>query len=271
MKTRIITGGLMGLFFIPIFIFGGWILYSVLGLMSVFASYEMLNMVKTKTVVPKSVFVFVLAYNLLFYLVVIYSAEQGIILDVVLPLLLGLILLGSLLMVFIEDMSFDLFAKSILAMMYPVLGFVSLAIIREESLAFLGLLFVITVSTDIFAYFVGVSIGKHKLAPKISPKKSIEGSIGGLVFAVLFSILYIFLINLGNHSIDLSFWMVGLLAMLASVMAQVGDLVASKMKRTYGIKDFSQIFPGHGGIMDRFDSSLFAAMMVVALVVLELI
>lgn len=271
MKTRIVIGGLMGLFFIPVFIIGGWILYATFGLMSVIASYEIMNMVKTKTVVPRSVFVFVLGYNLLFYLAVVYGVERGIMLETILPLLLGLVLFGSVFMVFIDEMRFDLFAKAVLAILYPVLGFASLAIIREESLAFLGLLFVITVSTDVFAYFVGISIGKHKLAPKISPKKSIEGSVGGLFFAVVFSILYVWLINRGTMYIDLSLWMVGLLSMLASVMAQVGDLVASKMKRTYGIKDFSQIFPGHGGIMDRFDSSLFAAMMVVVLLALGLI
>jgi len=271
MKIRVITGMLMGLFFIPVFIIGGWILYIVLGLMSVIASYEIMNMIKTKTVVPRGVLFFTLGYNLLFYLGLVFGIERGDMVEMVLPLLLGLVLFGSILMVFIDEMSFDLFAKTILAIMYPILGFASLVIIRDQGLALIGLLFVITISTDVFAYFVGISIGKHKLAPTISPKKSIEGSIGGLFFAVAFSILYVWLINRGDIQIDLSLWMIGVIAMLASVMAQVGDLVASKMKRTYGIKDFSQIFPGHGGIMDRFDSSLFAAMMVVSVIALGLI
>ncbi len=263
MKTRVITGILMGLFFIPVFVIGSWLLYAVLGLMSVFASYEMMNMIKKGSSIPNSVFGFAAGYNLIFYLGFIYGIRSGLAFDIILPFIVGLVLVGSIFMVFVDEMKFDLFAKVVLAILYPVLGFSSLAIIRDEGLALLGLLFVITVSTDVFAYFVGINLGKHKLAPKISPKKSIEGSLGGLFFAGLFSVLYVWIINYNDIQIDVALWVIGVIAIFASLMAQVGDLVASKMKRTYGIKDFSQIFPGHGGIMDRFDSSIFAAMIFV--------
>jgi phosphatidate cytidylyltransferase len=118
---------------------------------------------------------------------------------------------------------------------------------------------------------VGIRFGKHRLAPKISPKKSEEGSLGGLFFAALFALVYVLVVNRGQVIMDIDLWLVVILAILVSIMAQVGDLVASKMKRTYGIKDFSNLFPGHGGVMDRFDSSMFAAMLFVLIGLLGLI
>jgi phosphatidate cytidylyltransferase len=271
MKTRVLTGALLGLFFVPVFVIGGWLLYIVLGLMSVYAGYEMLKMVKVSMPIPNAVFVYGLIYNALMFAFLLYAVVDDGVSNVLLPVLLGLVLSGSLFMVFVEEVKFDLFANLTLSILYPVFGFVSLAMIRDQGLAFLGLLFVITVSTDVFAYFVGIRFGKHRLAPRISPKKSVEGSLGGLFFAALFALVYVLVVNRGQVIMDIDLWLVVILAILVSIMAQVGDLVASKMKRTYGIKDFSNLFPGHGGVMDRFDSSMFAAMLFVLIGLLGLI
>lgn len=271
MKTRILTGILLGLVFVPVFVIGDWLLYVVLGLMSVYAGYELLRMIGHRIAIPKSVLIYGLLVNGLFYSLLVYGFLVGDLGDFLLMVLLGLILSGSILMVAVDEMKFDLFAKVTMSVLYPVLGFASLAFVRDVGLVYLGLLFVITISTDVFAYFVGVSIGRHKLAPKISPKKSIEGSLGGLFFAAIFSVVYVLLLGLGETSVSLELWMVAVVAVLVSVMAQVGDLVASKMKRTYDVKDFSNIFPGHGGVMDRFDSSVFAAMLFVVIVLLGLV
>lgn len=111
--------------------------------------------------------------------------------------------------------------------------------------------------TDVAAYLVGSRFGRHKLLPMVSPNKTIEGSIAGIAAGVLFMLLYGCLLEHGqmvpvNHSLLVVY------ALLASVVGQFGDLAMSAVKRICGVKDFGCIFPGHGGILDRFDSHMFA-------------
>jgi len=111
--------------------------------------------------------------------------------------------------------------------------------------------------TDTFAYFVGCKFGKHKLTP-VSPKKSVEGSVGGILGAVIFSLIYTYSINkLGN--MEISYLTISIISILLSILAQLGDLSASSIKRFTGIKDFGNLIPGHGGMLDRIDSILFIA------------
>lgn len=125
--------------------------------------------------------------------------------------------------------------------------------------------FLIVTATDIFAYLVGRKLGKHKLCPDISPKKSVEGAIaGGLIGgalgtagAYLFRLVYI-VPEFGVFYNILLVLLVFVVSVIISVMGQLGDLIASKFKRTYEIKDYSHIFPGHGGVLDRFDSLMIA-------------
>lgn len=112
--------------------------------------------------------------------------------------------------------------------------------------------------SDAFAYFVGVNFGKHKLCPKISPKKSIEGAIGAIVGTALVFLIYAFVLN-KYYSFDIQYWQIILFGAVASVFAQIGDLVASSIKRFVGEKDFGSCIPGHGGVLDRIDSMLFVA------------
>ncbi len=117
-------------------------------------------------------------------------------------------------------------------------------------------------ASDTCAYFVGVAIGKHKAFPTLSPKKSWEGCIGGLIGSAVCGLLYGLVINnTGHGEIGHPLVFMGL-GLFGSLMGQIGDLVASGIKRTYEIKDFGDLIPGHGGIMDRFDSVAFIAPMV---------
>lgn len=118
--------------------------------------------------------------------------------------------------------------------------------------------------TDTGAYFAGNKFGKHKLAPTISPKKTVEGAVGGVVFNLvayyILVLLYVFGANqLFGIVIQVDYLALGILAPLASFAGILGDLTASVIKRQYSIKDFGSIMPGHGGVMDRFDSVLFVA------------
>lgn len=113
--------------------------------------------------------------------------------------------------------------------------------------------------TDVFAYFVGKFIGKHKFS-KVSPNKSIEGCIGGSIGAILITVIYTLIVNTYfNIGHNISYLAVSIIAFTLSLFSQVGDFAASSIKRYTGIKDFSNLIPGHGGMLDRIDSVIFIA------------
>lgn len=110
--------------------------------------------------------------------------------------------------------------------------------------------------TDVFAYLVGITLGKHKFS-EISPKKSIEGCVGGIIGSLLFFIGYTYYLN--SVGMELNYLWMGILGIITSIIAQIGDFAASSIKRFCEIKDYGNIMPGHGGVLDRFDSILFIA------------
>lgn len=122
------------------------------------------------------------------------------------------------------------------------------------------LVFMIAWGTDTGAYFIGKFFGKHKLMPKVSPKKTIEGAIGGIVFSILFNFIYYAILRsrmAPSFVPETSYLEIAIFASVASVLSQLGDLASSVIKRDMDVKDFGTILPGHGGIMDRFDSVVF--------------
>ncbi|MCM1126716.1 MAG: phosphatidate cytidylyltransferase [Lachnospiraceae bacterium] len=121
---------------------------------------------------------------------------------------------------------------------------------------------------DTCAYVVGMLIGKHKLAPVLSPKKSIEGAVGGIVGAGLVGALYAYFIVEPVISKQKVTWVFVLISAVGAVISQVGDLAASAVKRNHDIKDYGKLIPGHGGVMDRFDSVIFTAPMIYFLALL---
>lgn len=140
----------------------------------------------------------------------------------------------------------------------------SLYIIREgwEQGALLTVLvFLCSWGSDTCAYAVGILFGKHKMAPKLSPKKSIEGGIGGVVgAAVLFGLYTYFVINpISVERLQIGLFPAMCLGAVGALVSMVGDLAASAIKRDYNMKDYGKLIPGHGGIMDRFDSVIIAA------------
>lgn len=126
------------------------------------------------------------------------------------------------------------------------------------------LIFLTAFGTDIMAYFSGYFLGKHKLCPKISPKKTVEGSIGGILGSVALCALF------GRFFFEEEILHCVILGVLGGIISQFGDLTASIFKRKMGIKDYGNLIPGHGGILDRFDSVLFTAPMVYYYILLVL-
>ena len=121
------------------------------------------------------------------------------------------------------------------------------------------LIFLCSWGCDTCAYCVGMLIGKHKMSPKLSPKKSVEGAVGGVLGAALLTIIYGFIFkNQMEISTEYIFVLAGISA-VGALISMVGDLAASAIKRNYDIKDYGKLIPGHGGILDRFDSVIFTA------------
>lgn len=118
-----------------------------------------------------------------------------------------------------------------------------------------GLLFATSWGSDGLAYIIGCKFGKHKLTP-ISPKKSVEGAIAGVFGSIGFSLGFILIVNL-IFNLTISYWQILIISIILAIIGQVGDIAASAIKRYCGIKDFSNLLPGHGGLLDRCDSLLF--------------
>ena len=163
-------------------------------------------------------------------------------------------------MLSLGEIKFSQAAELIVWTIYIMLGFMSIVLLRRQSAGvyIYGLVFIGAWMTDTGAYFIGVLFGKHKLIPKVSPKKTIEGAFGGVLGCIAGFALYGFIIQ-SIYKVNVNYVAIVILAAVISVVSQFGDLVASYIKRERNIKDFGFIFPGHGGVLDRFDSIIAVA------------
>ena len=149
---------------------------------------------------------------------------------------------------------------------YIITGFISIIQLRylKSGGNLIGdriylLVFVAPWVTDTFAYFCGRLFGRHKLIPSVSPKKTVEGSIGGIVFCIIGCVVYRLVLGyMGSENLP-AIWIFAILGLLISIVSQIGDLIFSLIKRRYGLKDYGILFPGHGGVLDRFDSVIATA------------
>lgn len=148
---------------------------------------------------------------------------------------------------------------TICGILYIVFMFLFIVLTRglKDGAFFTWIIFIGAWSTDTFAYFGGVTLGKKKLIPDVSPNKTVEGSISGIIGAVAALCLYGFLV--GKNISYVPYFHYIIMGILCGIISQVGDLTASAIKRYTKIKDYGNIIPGHGGVLDRFDSVLFIA------------
>ena len=176
-------------------------------------------------------------------------------------LAISAIILVLFLHVIISKMNTNLkdIAYTFFGIFYIAVFLMFLALVRsmENGVILIWYVLIAAWGTDIFAYFVGKYFGKHKFS-KISPKKTIEGCIGGTVGAVIIAIVYTYFIN-KYVGINYSYVFVFAITVVLSIISQIGDFAASTIKRYVEIKDYSELIPGHGGVLDRFDSLLFVA------------
>lgn len=199
---------------------------------------------------------------------IVFVVKSGVIidkagLDILSFVLTAYILLGFVLMlIFNENVKMrDMFSALLVSCL--LVYFLSYAVkIRTEMELGAYLIWAILVGacfTDTFALFGGKFFGKRKLAPKISPKKTVEGSVSGIVGSVLMMMIFGFIVTLIDKDIAANYLYLALLGVVTSVFAQVGDLSLSAIKREAGIKDYGNLIPGHGGILDRLDSIIFVS------------
>jgi phosphatidate cytidylyltransferase len=250
MKIRIITAIIALIIFLPIVIIGGWLFKFIVYLLATVGLIELMRMRQISVFSFPSLLAMVLLWLFLLpqeIFIFDWFSKVEVLLIIVMLLLSYTVLLKN-------KFTFDHAGFILLAALYIGMGFFFFIETRDSTNGLTNILYVFLIvwATDTGAYFVGRSLGKHKLWPEISPKKTIEGAIGGIVLASLIGVIY-HLITPFPYSI---ITIIGV-TILASIFGQIGDLVESALKRHYGVKDSGDILPGHGGILDRFDSLLF--------------
>ncbi len=207
--------------------------------------------------------------GILLYYVLIWQGENGAspVESGRLPLFLGMLLIGELMLLMaVYVLTFPRYrSEQVMAAFFcliygpGMLSFIYLTERMQYGIYIVWLIFISSWVCDTCAYFTGVTLGKHKMAPVLSPKKSIEGAIGGVAGSVLAGMLFSLLAAsqaIPDRSVT---WAFAVLGGIGAVISQIGDLAASAIKRNHDIKDYGTCIPGHGGIMDRFDSVIFTA------------
>lgn len=251
MKQRIITAVIAAAVFLPIVIFGGWPFIAMVYLIASVALYEALKMKRINIFSAPGIL------SLLLLWVFLIPEQYNDLLNEINYTKLELFFLGVLLfltytVITKNRFTFEDVAFSILSTLYVGLGFYFFIETRENSLIYVFYSLFIIWATDSGAYFIGRAIGKHKLWPDISPNKTTEGFIGGVVSALAVAALFSVF---GDMKVPVVILLIA--TAFLSVFGQIGDLVESALKRHFNVKDSGNILPGHGGMLDRFDSLLF--------------
>ena len=251
MKQRVITAVIALIIFLPLLYLGGIPFDILVTLMGIVAMSEFLIMKKKLLVSFEAIVSFLLMLSILLPVFWAGFWTQD-------TLGGSFYLLALVMLVYTviskNRFSFDDAGVLLLGGLYAGLGFRFMMLARAESLWMMLYALLIVWVTDSGAYLIGRKIGKNKLAPHISPNKTWEGSIGGSLSAVVIVGAYLYFVQ---AAFPYSFSTMLLWTLVFSVGGQLGDLIESAFKRHYGVKDSGKILPGHGGILDRFDSLLF--------------
>lgn len=257
MKTRIVSALIALLIFVPI-IKGGGLLYNIaIYILAILGLKEFLDSEARKKEIPE---VIQFVSYIMMTLLVLFNTN----IETTLLWTMDYRIIAGLFLTFlIPTVLYPKEKYSIQDAFYLIGGTFFLGtsmslfiLLRQESLSLVIYLLLVTIITDTFAYLTGYLIGRHKLLEKVSPSKTLEGMIGGTIFGIFISSVF-------YHTVvnpELSWFPIIIMSSFLSIIGQFGDLVFSSIKRFYGIKDFSNIMPGHGGILDRLDSIIFVVL-----------
>lgn len=259
--TRLISGILLLAFTFVTMFFGGQVLLVTLFMISLLGLYELYKVMKFENT-PLAYVGYVASF--IWYINI--DTKQSPLFNVNVPELMVLsIAVVALLLVFVvkypKYSATQLFSAIFGIFYIPVM--ISFIFKTRETIAFgqwlAWMVYVSSWGSDTCAYAVGRLFGKHKLAPNLSPKKSIEGSIGGIVGSALMGVIFGLLMSNFTGKSENLIIIFAVIGGLGSVISQIGDLAASGIKRNYDIKDYGNLIPGHGGILDRYDSIIITA------------
>ncbi len=257
MKTRIISAAILAPLIVLDVYIGGILLKYTLLVLSLIGLHEFYKALNGE---HKAINYFSYGFTIIYYLLLdsqIYSFAIPISIFTI-----YIIFLFTYLVFTYPNNNIKNIETSVMGILYIPIMFSYVYLIRqmEFGIYYVWLIFITAFATDTFAYFCGVFLGKNKLIPHLSPNKTIEGSIGGILGCVICCIIYTYFIQskipVSTPYLILSSAIIGF---GCSIFAQIGDLTASSIKRYTGVKDFGKLIPGHGGIIDRFDSILFTA------------
>lgn len=256
-KTRLISGIVLVILAIGTLWVGGWLTCLVMCALSLVGVFELLRVYHQEKTVPG---LFAYAATVTLYLLLYLDLTEYL-----MPLMVGylLLVLGAYVLGFPRYKDKEIMAAFMSFYYVSVcLSYVYRLRVLPDGGYLVILIFLCSWGSDTMAYGVGRMIGKHKMSPVLSPKKSVEGLIGGIVGAGLLSALFGAFFNANVQSVNqislAPLWF-GLVGMVGSLPAVIGDLAASAIKRNNDIKDYGKLIPGHGGVMDRFDSMIFTA------------
>ena len=260
LKARVISGVLLFSGLILILVCGGWVFASVCSLCLIRAIYEELNILTISGHKPVWWVNFV---GLIISTPLMYFYSPSLMLPIL--ILLSLCALFTIL-IRKEPKLLDLFYTllPLMTIVFPGLCLFSFLTLSPKSyqLYMLVLLFILPISNDFFAFFIGNHFRGPKLCPNVSPKKTISGAIGGLLGGIICSLITTIIFSLTTELNLPNLFVVSIFALIGSVACQMGDLLASLIKRSCNVKDFSNIFPGHGGMLDRIDSILVSVILI---------
>lgn len=252
MKQRIITAVIAAALFIPFVVYGNLPFTILVYAMAAIGLFEMLRMKGISMFSVQGVLGLLALFTILMPTDWAKEVENTLSFSQ-LELLSILALLLMIYTVLVKNkVTFDTVGFIVASVFYVGVGFHYFIETREVGIPYIIFALVIVWTTDSGAYFVGRKLGKHKLWPEISPKKTIEGFVGGIAIALIATMIFQYFAQL-----DVNYGVLLLVAFVASIIGQLGDLVESAIKRHYGVKDSGTILPGHGGILDRFDSLIF--------------
>lgn len=263
MLTRIITAIVAIAVFLPVLWFSETVVFAaVLALLSLVAVLEMLRCtgLLRKWAITVPTCVVAIAFPLMTFWLTRGETEHY----AVLTALVVLIYVFAVMTFSRGKLTLSEASVAFMSCLYVIAAFSAMGLLRygTEQGAYIYLIcFIGAWVTDTFAYFAGRFFGKHKLIPDVSPKKTVEGSVGGTLFCIGAMLLYGYIVSVvSDGAVTANYVMLGVSGLLVSVVSQVGDLLMSAIKRTYGVKDYGKLFPGHGGVLDRFDSVMAVAL-----------
>lgn len=257
MLKRTITAVVAIMLFIPICIYSDTVVFPIaMAILSVIGVYEMLGCVGVRK--NYSIAVVSLIFGAM-PIVPFFVKNEPI--NIVFALSVVYLILIYATDVFSRGkIDYTLSASAFMGVFYISVSFTSIVLLRQQSNYLYLLVFIGPWVSDTFAYIFGRLLGKHKLIPEVSPKKTIEGSVAGIIFAAISYVVYAIIITkYFDTSVTPNYVIMAVSGAIVSVVSQIGDLSASAVKRHFGIKDYGFIFPGHGGVMDRFDSVVMTA------------